>query len=322
MTHDEERPSAVDAEAGRQVAEALHGLGEVQPPPDLVEQVLSRISHLKRRESSVRFSRWQAATRARSARTVLVGVAAAAAVVLAVVWYVGFPASSHTEGAIGTAQRDQATQIRRSDVTVSDPVVRAFLQTDAFDRLAHDKQAVAALENPAIQQLLAAGAAQAIASAAAARALTDPAILQALAAPAVQQALSSPAFIQLLNSQGPGAALGSTQLQQAVGDRRLYQALNSQTFVAALAAPGLQQALAAPGFMRALATATVQRALAAPGVAAAVSGPALQSALAVPGLQNALSDPTSLAQLNQALVAASEAAGNVIGGNTAAGEQH
>jgi hypothetical protein len=309
MAHDEEHLPGVDVEVDRRVAEALHDLGEVKPPPELVAQVLSRTSHLKRSGPSVGFSRRQPATRARLAKKVLVGVAAVAAVVLAVVWSLGFPSTSHTEGAIGTAHRYQAGQIRRSDVTVSDPELNAFLQTDAFDRLAHDKQAVAALQNPAIQQLLAAGGAQAIASAAVGRALTDRAILQALAVPAVQQALSSPAFMQMLNSEGSAAALASTRLEQAVGDRSLYQALNTETFVTALAAPGFQQALAAPGFMGALATPTVQRALTAPGVAAAVAAPAFQSALAVPALQNALSNPTSLARLNQALAAANSGKG-------------
>jgi hypothetical protein len=318
MTHDDTQLPELDAAAETRVTEALDALGQVEPPAEFVAQVLWRTSQRRRPETWARHTVHKRGEGAVMAKKALVGLASAAAVVLGVSWYVGFPPTSHTEGAIGAAQRYRTEQIKQSDVKVANPELQAFLQTDTFDRLIHDKQAVAALSNPALQQLLAAGGASAMGSAAVDQALTDSSILQALAAPSVQQALAAPGFLQVVAAQGVVAALSSQQFQAAVGDHGLFLALNSQAFQQALAAPGFQQALAAPGFMQALAAPGVQQALAAPGFQAALASPALQNALAAPGLQNALANQAGLAMLNQALAASGAIGGaSAIGGNSA-----
>src|SRR5262245_3455274 len=45
-----------------------------------------------------------------------------------------------TEGAIGAAKRYASPQIREHDVTLTDPQIQAFVQSDAFHKLATDKE--------------------------------------------------------------------------------------------------------------------------------------------------------------------------------------
>ena len=72
---------------------------------------------------------------------------------------------SGASGTIGAAQRYQSGQISASDVKVGDPALQAFLQTETFDTLIHDKQALAALASPSVQAaLMAPGVAQALAA--------------------------------------------------------------------------------------------------------------------------------------------------------------
>ena len=76
---------------------------------------------------------------------VLWGLAAAAAIVLAVLAYTGFPPDTGgSEGAIGAAKRYQAGQIAASDVKLGDQAAQEFLQSDLFDKLCgrHARKAV------------------------------------------------------------------------------------------------------------------------------------------------------------------------------------
>ena len=126
------------------------------------------------------------------AKKVLIGVIGIAAAGLLVAYVFGFPPASHTEGTIGAAQRYQAEQIKSSDVKVSNPELQAFMQTDVFDKLIHDKQAVAALANPEVAAALANPAFQA--------SLASPEFMAALANPQVQIYLSNPQVAQALAS--------------------------------------------------------------------------------------------------------------------------
>ena len=69
-------------------------------------------------------------------RKVMWGLAAAAAVVLAILAVRGFPAvGSGTEATVVPAQRAQTTQLASNDVVLGDADAQAFLQSDAFDRV-------------------------------------------------------------------------------------------------------------------------------------------------------------------------------------------
>ena len=84
------------------------------------------------------------------------GLAAAAAVLLAVFTVIGFPTADRgTEATIGAAQKYQGGQLAAGDVKVGDASVQEFLQSDAFDRLLKDPDARAILSDMRIRTQLA-----------------------------------------------------------------------------------------------------------------------------------------------------------------------
>jgi hypothetical protein len=322
MTHENDQvPTDIDPLADARVTNALDALGTVEPSPEFVGQVMWRTRHQAVRDNNQRRSARRVGQGVVMAKKVLVGLAAVAAVGLAVVYIGGFPAPSNTEGTIGAAQRYQAEQIKKSDVKVGDADLQAFLQTDIFDKLAHDKQAIAALANPAVQQALnspemrqalaSPALRDALASPAVQQAIASPEIAQALAAPSVQQALSSPAFQQALSASGVQAALASPAFQAALASPALRDALASPAFQQAMLSPAFQQAMLSPALQGALASPAFQQAMASPAFQAALAGPALQAALASPAFQQGLAASGFVQQLSlQAQgLAASGAAG-------------
>ena len=121
-------------------------LGELKdadpPPPGLVRNVMVTIE--SRRHQGM--SHWLGETR--MAKRVLIGLAAAAAVFIAVFTKTGWPpVGPGTEGTIGAAKRHQAQQLSASDVKLGDPSVQEFLQSDLAARLMNDAQARALLAN-------------------------------------------------------------------------------------------------------------------------------------------------------------------------------
>ena len=78
------------------------------------------------------------------AKKTMIGLAAAAAVVLVTFSITGYPPIGRgTEGTIGQANRYQAPQpqMSASDVKLGDTAVQEFLQSDVFDRLLKDENA-------------------------------------------------------------------------------------------------------------------------------------------------------------------------------------
>jgi hypothetical protein len=253
MTHDDrDAPVDMDALADVRVNDALNALGTIEPPDGFVGQVMWRTKHQAVAEQTPRRAVRPVEQGVVMAKKVLIGLAAMAAVGLAVAYIGGFPPADRTEGTIGAAQRYQAEQITKSDVKVGDATLQAFLQTDIFDKLAHDKRARTALANPAVQQ-----------------ALASPAIAQALADQSIQQALASPEFQQTLNAQGVQSALALAGLQQALAGNQMFRyAMASPAFADALATPALQQALSSPAFQLALSSQAFQQALSAQSLSA------------------------------------------------------
>jgi hypothetical protein len=309
MKHeDDPLTTDIDPLADARVTEALNELGPIEPPAGFVGQVMWRTQHQAVRENHRRAVR-RVGQGVVMAKKVLAGLAAIAAVGLAAVYFGGVPSTSNTEGTIGAAQRYQAEQIKKSDVKVGDADLQAFLQSDIFDKLAHDKQAVAALASPAVQQALASPALRdalgspalrdALASPAVQQALANPAIAQALSAPSLQQAMASPAFQQALGASGAQAALASPAFQQALASPALINALASPAFQQALASPAFQQALASPALINALASPALQQAMASPAFQAALAAPALQQALASSAFQQGLAAQGFVQQLSQ-----------------------
>ena len=148
MNNEQDPRLELDPDAEARVTDALDYLGTVEPPAEFVGQVMWRTRHQALKQNSQRRATRQVGEATDMAKKVLIGVIGIAAAGLLVAYIFGFPPASHTEGTIGAAQRYQAEQIKSSDVKVTNPELQAFIQTDVFDKLIHDKQAMAALANP------------------------------------------------------------------------------------------------------------------------------------------------------------------------------
>ena len=201
MIHHDNAPQDTDPVADARVTDALNLLGTVEPPSELVAQVMWRTKH----QSVQNHSRRPVARRNEGmhmARKVLIGLIGFAAVGLLVASISGgIPATTWTEGTIGAAQRYNAEQIKTSDVTIENAALASFMQTDIFEKLSRDKMAVAAL-------------ASALANPALAQAMLNKDFAAALASPGLQGALASPGLGQILADSTAAQLLGA-QLQNA-----------------------------------------------------------------------------------------------------------
>ncbi len=316
MNYDDNAPHEIDPVADARVTDALNRLGTVEPPPELVSQVMWRTKH----QSVQRNSRRRVAGRKEEgldmAKKVLIGLIGIAAAGLLVAYIGGgFPLTTGTEGTIGAAQRYNAEQIKKSDVTVANPALAAFMQSDVFEKLSRDKMAVAALASPEVQQALAnAEISAALADSTLAQALLDANVQAALANPALAQALASPDLQKaLVDAAANGTGLNVAGLNKVGLDSQLASALANPVLAQALANKDLAAALAGPELQAALANPTLAQALVNKDFAAALAGPGLQGALASPALHDILADSSAAqllgAQLQNAQAAALGASG-------------
>jgi len=130
----------------RQVSQLIEDLGPVDPPDGFSRRVMTQISLQAHRPRAT-------VVRFRQGGLVMIkkamwGLAAAAAIVLAIYSYTGFPPVGHgTDGTIGAAQKYQAPQIAAKDVKLGDAAAQEFLQSDAFEQLARDAEARELLSN-------------------------------------------------------------------------------------------------------------------------------------------------------------------------------
>ena len=121
----------------------LEELGPADPPESLVSDVMKRVADIRWRGNGtkvtapvVRFNKGGMVM----TRKIIWGLAAAAAITLAVFSVKGFPPTGPgTEGTIGAAKRYQAQQLSDKDVVLGDTEAQAFLQSDAFTQLINDE---------------------------------------------------------------------------------------------------------------------------------------------------------------------------------------
>jgi hypothetical protein len=197
------------------VDQLLGELELVDPPPGLVREVMARIDRITVSESrgnSTLGSAWgsgRSALRAGASlcgsarqafryggnemiRSILLGVAAGAAVVIATFAMTGWPpVEGGIEGDITQAKRYQAQQLSSKDVVLEDTEAHRFIQSDTFDRLLKDPDARRLLNNPDIRVRLSDAA---VSDPTFKNLLGDPAVGRALATPVFQAAVASPGF--------------------------------------------------------------------------------------------------------------------------------
>ena len=249
-----ERAAELSALAG-----LIESLGPADAPSGLVDHVLAQVSH---RPHVIRHATFQRGVAVN--KKILFGLAAAAAIVLAVITYNSNPpATVGTEATIGAAQRAQAPQIAASDVKLGDTSTQDILQTETFDAILKDETLSTMLQDAELRaSLQSADLRGALTEDAIRIALRDPSLRKKLADENLRQgysaemvkkyaddanmralvsnrafaeALRHDSFRALLNRQGYAAALASETMLRALKDRGFDEAMRSQEFAARLA---------------------------------------------------------------------------------------
>src|SRR4030095_2953301 len=238
-----------------EVTRTLNDLPTVDPPSTLVNDVMSTIAS----RGAARATHPSVIPTKRGetmAKKVLWIVAAAAAVALITMRFVGYPpVEKSPEATIGAAQRYQAPQISSADVKTQDAQLQTFLQSDLFRQLTTDKTARQALKNKDFQ-----------------KALQDPAVRAALVKPDVRDAIAA---MGVANNGAKQEAM-SVKLD-ALGAK--FEALQ----VALEASPALRVALVSQDVVAAMNTAALGAVLSKADVAMLVSSDvALNAVLSAP----------------------------------------
>lgn len=242
-----------------ELAGLIESLGQADAPAGLVDHVLAHVSHSPH---AVRHSTIPRGVPVN--KKILFGLAAAAAIVLAVITYTSNPpATVGTEATIGAAQRAQTPQIAPQDVKLGDTSTQAVLQTETFDAIMKDEtlrnmlqdaQLRAQLQDAALRQALQdeailralrdPGLARSIADENLSRALVDPELAKKFDDASLRNLLSNRAFAEALRNQsfrnhlarnGVAAALAGAAFQQALRDRNFEAAMRSPQFAEAMA---------------------------------------------------------------------------------------
>jgi hypothetical protein len=272
------------------VSRALEELGTVDPPAGLVANVMARISANAGNRSAGRvvpFDRGGIVM----IKKAMWGLAAAAAVVLAIYTVIGFPnANRGTEATIGAAQKYQTPQLAAGDVKVGDTSVQEFLQSEAFDRLLKDPQARAILADSRIhaqlisrdftdslanaqtrQQLssdilhrffgdsaavagLNRGIANGLSADAALARLSNDAALAASTRGVLTQVRQDAGLVRMLDDNAIRVAFSNDLFRQFARDTAAMAALTSNVFVNAIRQQGFVNALQTGAIAQALAT--------------------------------------------------------------------
>lgn len=267
------------------VSELLEELGPVSPPDGFTSQVMAQVSLEadRRRAPITRFN-----SGGIMIRKAMLGLAAAAAIVLVVYSITGFPpAGRGTEGTIGAAQKQLTPQIADKDVKLGDREAQEFLQSDAFEQLARDAEARELITNASMRGLLGdAAVRQALARADVRAVLTSKAVhnlyrdaetrselesqLKAnVSANAVNQAAARAARVDAraavarvlsddslrsgLSNNLVRNALDNGELRNLMADARMARALNSAAFMRAISHNGFASAFRSDAFATRLA---------------------------------------------------------------------
>jgi len=213
--------AATRLQALQRMTRAIEDLGQADPPADLVKGVMQAVS--TGRTNGVSSTEGGMGM----ARKVMMGLAAAAAVVLGVFAVTGYPPIGRgTEGSIDAAKRYQSQQLAAKDVVLGDTAVQEFLQSDVFDRLMRDDAARKLLSNARYREAFAQiGVVKALSDDSVSLALKNQELLDLFGDSAVLAAFEHAAFREML---------GNVRLVNAVADENVTRALAVDEFALAL----------------------------------------------------------------------------------------
>jgi hypothetical protein len=185
--HDREDGENARGSDDERIERLLDELKEADPPPaSLVHQVMTGV------RGTTNAVRQRRTGDPRMAKKALIGIAAAAAIAVAVFTTLGWPpALPGTEGTIGAAKRHQAQQMTAQDVKLGDTTTQEFLQSEVVARLMKDAGARAALADANVRAALADGRLRAaLADASVREALSDAGVRAVLADANLRAALT------------------------------------------------------------------------------------------------------------------------------------
>jgi hypothetical protein len=264
LTHEQRdtlrRLMAEDVDVRNRVAdlnrlnELLASLGPADASPDLVDHVLARVSHPAAPQPVSLFNRRSTPKRGETVnKKMIFGLAAAAAVVLAVITYTSYPpATEGTEATIGAAQRAQTPQIAGKDVGLADASVQDLLQSETWDVIMKDEDLRASLQDANVREML-----------------QDINLRKALEYEAVRNAMREPGFAQFLKrSLSSDAALSASEARNL--GARVEAAFANEAFARALANKKVAANLLNARWARALSSDAMARALKDQGFEAAL----------------------------------------------------
>jgi hypothetical protein len=245
-----ESPEARDRAAQfGELANLIESLGPASPPPGLVENVVAEVSH---RPYAVRPSTFERGVTVN--KKLLFGLAAAAAIALAVITYNSYPRSTEgTEATIGAAQRAQTPQIAAQDVKLGDTSAQDVLQTETFDAIMKDEALRTMLQSAEMR-----------------RQLEDVAFRKAVEDDAVRQALLHPNLSRWLSDEALKRALDDPAAAKKFDDSNVRALLMHRAFVDALRNRDLRNLLLRPGMAAALASDSLRVAMKDKGFEAAM----------------------------------------------------
>ena len=213
---------------------------ETELPPGFTASVMRRVrtaagefsllTRWSRRSAALRYGYTPASTGGDTViKKVLIGTVAAAAIILGIAWWTGYPPvpGEGTEATVGAAQRYQAKQMSDKDVVLGDAEAQKFLQSEGFDRLMKNEKARAflkkaskdpelrsALLNPELLRLLRLhSAADLFANDNLIRLVRSPELLEALRRSDFEAAMHSDALLRLLVKRDIQAALLSRNFE-------------------------------------------------------------------------------------------------------------
>ena len=277
-----------DMQQDDRLTQLLDELGPAEPPAGFARGVMTRIGGERPTARVLSFGKGGMVM----TKKVMLGLAAAAAVILAFFTVHGFPTVDRgTEGTIGAAKKYEAPQIAASDVKTGDASAQDFLQSDTYDKLAKDPAARALLSDPGfVARLHDQKLADALRDQNVRDMLRDPLIARIFSDDALQSELSRALHDELAgNVKGAAAeaALKSNtraQYSSAVRDvlaRENYRsALGHQAIWAALSDANFRQALSHADYAAALNSPAMIAAFSQAGFQAAIQSNAMASALA------------------------------------------
>jgi len=224
-----------------QLATLIQSLGPAEAPPGFVDDVLAEVSHRPLAVHQSTFLRGVAVN-----KKILFGLAAAAAIVLAVITYNSNPpATVGTEATIGAAQRAQTPQIAAKDVKLGDTSAQDVLQTETFDAILKDETLRTMLQDAELRHKLEDAALRAaLQDEGIKKSLNDPGLKRKLEDAQFMRALSDPQMAaKKLEDANLRAMLSNKAFSDALRDESFRNNLKNAAYAAALAGPAMQAAL-------------------------------------------------------------------------------